>query len=74
MVSLLMATICQKKLNTEENSKDISKMLITTLANIHKIDPKSIGLQNLGKPEGFLERQLEGWFKRFISTSRKKIK
>ena len=53
-----------KKLNTEENIKDISKMLITTLANIHKIDPKSIGLQNLGKPEGFLERQLEGWFKR----------
>ena len=61
-----------KKWDTHKNAKDISKMLISTLVKIHKIEPNQIGLGNLGKPEGFLERQLEGWFKRGLLAHKEK--
>lgn len=43
----------------------LSEVLIDTLARLHKVDAEKIGLASLGKPEGFLERQVEGWAARF---------
>lgn len=42
----------------------LSDLLVDTLAALHSIDPDSIGLGELGRPEGFLERTIEGWYKR----------
>ena len=44
----------------------LSKMLIEVLVKLHNINPSDVGLENLGKPLGFLERQLKGWYKRGI--------
>ena len=48
---------------------DIEKRLATALieaeAELHRVDYKSAGLQKLGRPEGFLERQLSGWGQRW---------
>ena len=52
------------KWNNPKTAKYLSKILIKLLVDIHSIDTKSIGLENLGKPEGFLDRQLEGWYLR----------
>jgi len=48
------------------DAKNISKMLIQVLVQLHKIKPEDVGLENFGKPLGFLERQLIGWHKRGI--------
>lgn len=39
--------------------------LLDNLIAIHNIDYRAIGLGDLGKPEGFLERQVEGWAERY---------
>lgn len=35
--------------------------LVETLAELHLVDHLALGLGDLGKPEGFLERQVSGW-------------
>lgn len=50
--------------SSEENANYLSKMLIEVLVKLHNINPSHVGLENFGKPIGFLERQLKGWYKR----------
>lgn len=38
--------------------------LTGAIAALHALDPADAGLQDLGKPTGFAERQLRGWAKR----------
>ena len=47
-----------------KNANYLSKMLIEVLVKLHNINPSDVGLENFGKPIGFLERQLKGWYKR----------
>ena len=42
----------------------LGKLLIEVLAQLHRVDPEAVGLGDLGKPQGFLERAVEGWIKR----------
>ena len=39
--------------------------LVDAMADFHDVDFKAIGLEDLGRPVGFLERQLAGWNKRW---------
>jgi aminoglycoside phosphotransferase (APT) family kinase protein len=43
----------------------ISRALVDGLADLHRIDVHGTGLVALGKPEGFLERQVSGWTDRW---------
>ncbi|BAN02011.1 hypothetical protein YM304_16970 [Ilumatobacter coccineus YM16-304] len=43
----------------------ISMALVDALAELHAIDPDAVGLGGLGRPEGFVERQLAGWHHRW---------
>lgn len=43
----------------------IGEMLVDTLAALHAVDPAAVGLGDLGKPAGYLERQVEGWIGRY---------
>jgi aminoglycoside phosphotransferase (APT) family kinase protein len=43
----------------------ISEAVIDCLARLHAIDLESNGLLSLGKPEGFVERQVTGWTERW---------
>ena len=38
--------------------------LTSAIAALHALDPEAAGLQDLGRPTGFAERQLRGWTKR----------
>lgn len=42
----------------------IGDMLISVLADFHGVDPASVDLDTLGKPDGFLARGVAGWIKR----------
>lgn len=47
----------------------MGSMLIDTLAALHQVDPADAGLDDLGRPEGFIVRQLDGWTKRWRVAS-----
>ena len=43
----------------------VSAALVDTLADLHAIDVAANGLSGLGKPAGFVERQVRGWSERW---------
>lgn len=42
-------------------NRKLSEVVIDTLAELHTVDPASCGLDDIGHPEGFLARQVQGW-------------
>lgn len=46
-------------------NRKLSEVVIDVLAEFHAVDPEPIGLGGIGKPEGFLERQVTGWAGRY---------
>jgi aminoglycoside phosphotransferase (APT) family kinase protein len=43
----------------------MSMALVDALAAFHAVDYTSLGLGDLGKPAGFIDRQIEGWYRRW---------
>lgn len=43
----------------------IAFALVDAMADLHALDPRACDLGDLGKPEGFVERQVAGWGKRW---------
>ena len=43
----------------------IATSFTQTLADLHQIDYNKTGLGDLGKPEGYIQRQITGWIKRY---------
>ena len=48
-----------------EANRKLAEVVVDTLADFHAVDPEPLGLAGLGKPEGFLGRQVTGWAGRF---------
>jgi aminoglycoside phosphotransferase (APT) family kinase protein len=48
-------------LDTPEERRRISEELIDALAELHAVDFTAQGLEGLGRPQGYLERQLRRW-------------
>ena len=46
---------------TADQASRISHSLVSTLAQLHKLRPEKAGLENLGKPHGYLQRQAARW-------------
>src|SRR5712691_978811 len=46
-------------------NRRIGEALVDALADLHLVPPGEIGLDDLGRPEGYLERQLAGWVRRW---------
>ncbi len=51
-----------------ENYKTIANSWLDTLVELHHVDYKAIGLADLGKPEGYVERQVSNWGKQYIKA------
>jgi aminoglycoside phosphotransferase (APT) family kinase protein len=49
-------------------ARRMSTALIDNLAALHAIDYQSAGLAELGKPEGYVQRQVTGWTKRYVQA------
>jgi len=54
-------------------NRKISEVLVDTLADLHDVDPCAVGLETLGKPEGFLRRQIDGWMGRYERAKTKEV-
>ncbi|MGI9647779.1 MAG: phosphotransferase family protein [Acidimicrobiia bacterium] len=48
-----------------EAPRQMGEALIEGLAALHAVDYRALGLEDLGKPAGFIERQVAGWFGRW---------
>ncbi|MCL4833525.1 MAG: phosphotransferase family protein [Caldilineaceae bacterium] len=46
----------------------MSEALVDALADLHAVDYTAIGLADLGRPAGFVGRQIEGWWRRWQAT------
>lgn len=56
-----------------ETMRSISVALIDNLVELHALDIQTTGLAQLGKPEGYVQRQTEGWIKRYHAAETDKI-
>ena len=45
--------------------RQMSEALVDALAAFHAVDYASLGLSDLGRPAGFVQRQVEGWNRRW---------
>ncbi len=54
--------------DSPELQKKVCESFIENLVRLHTLDYRKIGLENLGKPEGYAQRQVEGWTKRYFSA------
>ncbi len=48
----------------------LGEMMVDNLADLHRVDPAAVQLDDLGKPSGFLPRQIAGWTSRWAATGR----
>lgn len=51
-----------------EVMKEVAVSLIDTFADLHAVDYQAVGLGDLGRPEGYVERQVSGWTKRYFKS------
>lgn len=45
--------------------RKVSEIMVNQLVTLHEVDSEKTGLIELAKPEGFMERQVKGWIKRY---------
>jgi aminoglycoside phosphotransferase (APT) family kinase protein len=50
---------------SEEQRRTAGEDLVDVLVKIHAVDPTSVGLGDLGRAEGYIERQLKRWYGQF---------
>jgi aminoglycoside phosphotransferase (APT) family kinase protein len=63
-----------KGMNLDASSMlSISESAVDNLAALHAIDLHGTGLIHMGKPEGYILRQVEGWVKRYFSAQTDEI-
>lgn len=48
--------------------RSLSETFIENLASIHEIDYEAARLGDLGSPQGYVKRQVEGWTKRYFNA------
>jgi aminoglycoside phosphotransferase (APT) family kinase protein len=51
-----------------ETAQRLSEAFVDNLACLHRLDHAAIGLADLGKPQGYLERQVKGWIERYHNS------
>ncbi|MCE7080763.1 phosphotransferase family protein [Streptomyces sp. ST2-7A] len=51
-----------------ERTRAVVLDLLDTLVALHTVDPAAVGLDDFGRPEGYLERQLRRWEKQLAAS------
>jgi aminoglycoside phosphotransferase (APT) family kinase protein len=51
-----------------EKARRLSESFIENLIRLHRVDYAAVGLSDLGRPEGYLERQVRGWTERYYGS------
>ena len=55
-------------------SRALTRSLVRTLADIHAVDPRTPAIAALGHPEGYAQRQVAGWTRRWEAARTSEVK
>lgn len=53
--------------------RSVAESLVDALCDLHTVEPGAVGLADLGRPEGFVERQIEGWAARWDVAATRRV-
>lgn len=56
-----------------EAARQVSFALVDTLSTLHALDPRTVGLGDFGRPDGYLKRQLVRWETQYAEATRREI-
>jgi aminoglycoside phosphotransferase (APT) family kinase protein len=57
----------------EEQRRSAGESLVDVLAEIHSVDVDAVGLGDLGRREGYIERQLKRWYSQFEQSKTREL-
>ena len=53
---------------SNDAAAEACRLLVDALADLHEVDPATVGLEDFGRPDGFLERQVRRWHKQWQAS------
>ena len=56
-----------------DRQRIVAESLVDALCSLHTVDPGAVDLADLGRPEGFVERQIEGWTRRWDAATTRPV-
>jgi len=59
----------QKRQVTPEEFPSIADAWLNTFVELHQVDYQSVDLTDLGRPEGYVERQVTNWGKQYLKAA-----
>lgn len=62
-----------RELSSPDAKVKVAESLVDGLADLHLVDPKEAGVADLGHPEGFVERQIAGWTRRWAAAATREV-
>ncbi len=63
-----------KKRNiSKEDFGKISNIWLDTFTELHNVDFKAVGLEDLGRPNGYVERQVKNWGKQYLKAATEEV-
>lgn len=71
---ILSAKEAYKRQIAPDNFKIIADKWLDTFVELHDSDYESVGLGDLGRPEGYVERQVTNWGKQYLKAKTDEIK
>jgi aminoglycoside phosphotransferase (APT) family kinase protein len=66
--ALYTGTSTAEHLSVEARGK-VGASFMSVLAHIHSIDPADVGLEDLGRPDGYVARQLRTWYGSWLASA-----
>lgn len=67
-------TLPEEYARTPDAPRRMSGALVDALARLHAVDYRALGLGDLGKPDGFVARQVAGWYDRWQKAKVDEVK
>jgi aminoglycoside phosphotransferase (APT) family kinase protein len=58
---------------TEDQRRTAGESLVDVMAEIHAVDVDAVGLGELGRKEGYIDRQLRRWYKQFLDSKTREV-
>ena len=71
---VLSASEAKQRQVSPSDFQIIAESWLDTFVDLHALDYKALGLADLGRPEGYVERQVTNWSKQYLKAKTEEIK
>ncbi len=66
---ILHQQVAKKKQISAEGFSRVAEQWLATFVELHQLDYQAAGLGELGRPEGYVERQVSNWSKQYLKAA-----